>query len=211
MLKTNMKPKVVKPSPSSENLGVRKPKDKHHKQIPKYKQHHEKQKQGFFPAFPHSNGLITSSAPPRPLYSSGGGIPYTSTFESFGITNKPPYFLQSLIAKTTQSDYEIPVKPQTSSTKTGMNTMNGNEGKTKEFPMQGKTESVQYVDLVAPSKSQNIDNQPDYLALQFTKQPIKEKLKERAEYRKKNNVPPNVEVSKMMKKRLRGTKNNEEL
>jgi hypothetical protein len=198
---------------------VVKPKTKHHKQIPKYTQHHQKQKQGFFPAFPHSNGLITSSSPPRPLYSSGGGIPYTSTFESFGITNKPPYFLQSLIAKTTQSDYEIPVKPQTSSTSTGMNPMNGNEGNKKQFPEQGKTEAVQYVDLVAPTKSQNIDNQPDYLSLQPTKKEkvenkkmgneevgqriVEHKLKRKKEV--KENILKRIETKKM----LRGNKNEE--
>jgi hypothetical protein len=157
MLKSNFKPKVVKP------------KTKHHKPIPKYTQHHKKEKMGFFPNFPHSNGLIQDSAPPRPLYSSGGGIPYSSTFQSFGITNKPPYFLDSLIAKSSTSNYEMPVKPETSSTLTGMNPMNGNEGKTKQFPTQAKTQSVQYMDLVAPAKSKDAETQPDYVALTPTK------------------------------------------
>jgi hypothetical protein len=197
MLKANTKPKVVKP------------KTKHHKVIPSYTQHHKTKKMGFFPNFPHATAMAQNSAIPRPLYSSGGGIPYTSTFESYGITNKPPYFLQSLIAKTTQSDYEIPVKPETSSTKTGMNPMNGNEGKRKQFPEQGKTEAIQYVDLVAPAKSQNIDNQPDYIALQPSKQPIKEKLMERAEYRKKNEIPVDVKVSSIMKKEKMNEKRKE--
>lgn len=157
MLKSKSKSKIVKP------------KSKHHKPIPKYTQH----KQGFFPPFPHTNGLINESAPPRPLYSSGGGIPYTSTFQSFGITNKSPYFLDSLIAKGTSSSYENPVKPETSTTLTGMNTMYGNNK--NQMETQTKPESVNYVNLVQPKKKGDETTQPDYVSLVPMKQKLTQK------------------------------------
>jgi hypothetical protein len=189
MLKSKTKPKVVKP------------KIKKQISIPKYPKLHQNK---HVRNFSHSTGLFQTSLPPRPLYSSGGGIPYLSSLESYGITNKPPYYLQSLMAKTTQSDYTQPVQSQTSSVLTGANPMSGNEGKKKLFPKQAQTESVQYVDLVAPAISGNSETQPDYIALQ----PMKQTLMERSEYRKKNNIPAEKKVSQMMKqkptKTLRG-------
>lgn len=183
MLKAKTKPKVVKP------------KIKKTKSIPKYpKPHHDKHVRNF----PQTTGLIQTSLPPRPLYSSGGGIPYLSSLESYGITNKPPYYLQSLMAKTTQSDYTQPVPSQTSTVLTGGNPMSGNEGKKKLFPEQGQTESVQYVDLVAPAKSGNSETQPDYLTLQPEIKSMKHTLMERADYRKKNEIPAEQKVSEMM-------------
>lgn len=201
MLKAKTKPKVVKP------------KIKKTKPIPKYpKPHHDNHVRNF----PQTTGLIQTSSPPRPLYSSGGGIPYVSSLESYGITNKPLYYLQSLMAKTAQSDYMQPVPSQTSSVLTGANPMSGNEGKKKLFPEQGQTESVQYVDLVAPAKSGNNETQPDYLTLQpemkpspssknsDVRKPIKKTLMERADYRKKNDVPPKQTVSEMIKMEQHG-------
>lgn len=195
MLKSKTKPKVVKP------------KIKKTVSISKYpKQHQDKHIRNF----PHTTGLIQTSLPPRPLYSSGGGIPYLSSLESYGITNKPPYYLQSLMAKTTPSDYTQPVQSQTSSVLTGANPMSGNEGKKKIVPKQAQTESVQYVDLVAPAKSGNSETQPDYISLQpeIKSKPMKQTLMERSEYRKKNDIPAEKKVSEMMKqkptKTLRG-------
>ena len=225
MLKAKTKPKVVKPKIKKQIktipkyptalLGVQTPK--------RAKQHHDKHVRNF----PHSTGLIQTSLPPRPLYSSGGGISYTSTFESYGITNKPPYYLQSLMAKTTEPNYTQPAQAQTSSTVSGSNPMSKPD--TRQFETQTKSETVNYVDLVAPKKKGDDTTQPDYITLQpLPKQPIKEKLMERAEYRKKNNIPESVKVSPMIreekmkekrkefikeKKRLRGSvaKKNEEL
>jgi hypothetical protein len=190
MLKSKTRPKVVKT------------KVKKQVQIPKYpKPHHDKHVRNF----PHSTGLIQTSSPPRPLYSSGGGIPYLSSLESYGITNKPPYYLQSLMAKTTQPDYIQPVPTPTSSVLTGSNPMSG--GPKTPFPEQTKAQSVQYVDLVAPALSRNNENQPDYVALQpdfktkrkvMKDKPMKDKLIERSEYRKKNNIPAEQKVSPIM-------------
>lgn len=192
MLKAKTKPKVVKP------------KIKKTKPIPKYpKQHHDKHVRNF----PQSTGLIQTSSPPRPLYSSGGGIPYVSSLDSYGITNKPPYYLQSLMAKIAQSDYTQPVPTQTSSVLTGGNPMSGGAKITeKTFPSQAQTQSVQYVDLVTPAKSGNSETQPDYLTLQpeITSKSMKDKLVERADYRKKNEIPPEKRVSTMMKMEQHG-------
>jgi len=180
-----------------------KPKSKHHKPIPKYTQH----KQGFFPSFPHTNGLINESAPPRPLYSSGGGIPYTSTFQSFGITNKPPYFLDSLIAKSTGSSYENPVKPETSTTLTGMNTMYGNNK--NQMETQTKPESVNYVNLVQPKKKGDETTQPDYVSLV----PMKQKLtqKEMNENRMMGNEEIGQRITENKMKQMNKPNNEEEI
>ena len=191
MLKSKTKPKVVKP------------KIKKTVSIPKYpKPHQDKHIRNF----PQTTGLIQTSSPPRPLYSSGGGIPYVSSLEGYGITNKPPYYLQSLMAKTSPNDYIQPVQSQTSSVLTGANPMSGNEGKKKIFPEQGQTESVKYVDLVAPAKSGNSETQPDYISLQpeIKSKSMKDKLVERSEYRKKNDIPPEKSVSTMMKMEQHG-------
>jgi hypothetical protein len=190
MLKSRMRPKVVKT------------KVKKQVQIPKYpKPHHDKHVRNF----PHSTGLIQTSLPPRPLYSSGGGIPYLSSLESYGITNKPPYYLESLMAKTTTPDYIQPAPTPTSSVLTGGNPMSG--GPKTPFPEQTKVQSVQYVDLVSPVSSRDNENQPDYVSLQpdfkskrkvMKDKSMKDKLMERSEYRKKNNIPANEKVSPIM-------------
>jgi hypothetical protein len=211
MLKAKTKPKVVKP------------KIKKSVSIPKYpKPHHDKHVRNF----PQTTGTIQSSLPPRPLYSSGGGIPYLSSLESYGITNKPPYYLQSLMAKTAQPDYTQPVQAQTSSVLTGANPMSGGTKITeKTFPEQAQTNSVQYVDLVSPAKSGNSETQPDYVMINSdvpvkkSPQQVKDMLMERVEYRKDRNIPPEMKVSQMMRfqqhKRsnvnLRGRKNKDEL
>lgn len=198
MLKAKTKPKVVKPSIKKQ------------KAIPKYpKKHQDKHVRNF----PQTTGTIQTSSPPRPLYSSGGGIPYLSSLESYGITNKPPYYLQSLMAKTSLSDYSQPSPSQTSTVLTGGNPMSGGAKITeKTFPSQAQTQSVQYVDLVAPAKSGNSETQPDYIALepditgniQQPKNKMKNELIERAEYRKKNNIPAEKKVSEMMKMEQHG-------
>jgi hypothetical protein len=214
MLKSKTKPKVVKP------------KIKKTVSIAKYpKQHQDKHVRNF----PQTTGTIQTSLPPRPLYSSGGGIPYLSSLESYGITNKPPYYLQSLMAKTSQNDYTQPAQAQTSSVLTGANPMSGGAKITeKTFPPQAQTQSIQYVDLVAPAKSGNSETQPDYIALEpditgnIQTRPankMKNELIERAEYRKKNNIAADKKVSEIMameqhgfikptpsSKRLRGEK-----
>jgi hypothetical protein len=123
--------------------------------------------QGFFNPFTSNTSVAQSSIPPRPQYSSGGGIPYTSTLESFGVSNKPPYYLESLIAKDTQQKYIQPVPSTSSSVLVGSNPMNGGSSviTTTSFPTQGKSESVQYVDLVAPAKKGNGETQPDFILL----------------------------------------------
>jgi hypothetical protein len=200
MLKSKTKPKVVKPK-------IKKPVS-----IAKYpKQHQDKHVRNF----PQTTGTIQTSLPPRPLYSSGGGIPYLSSLESYGITNKPPYYLQSLMAKTSQNDYTQPAQAQTSSVLTGANPMSGGAKITeKTFPPQAQTQSIQYVDLVAPAKSGNSETQPDYIALETDimgniQQPrpankMKNELIERAEYRKKNNIAADKKVSEIMKMEQHG-------
>jgi hypothetical protein len=123
--------------------------------------------QGFFNPFTSNTSVAQSSIPPRPQYSSGGGIPYTSTLESFGVSNKPPYYLESLIAKDTQPKYTQPVQSSSSSVLVGSNPMNGGSSviTTTSFPTQGKSESVQYIDLVAPAKKGNGETQPDFILL----------------------------------------------
>ena len=210
------KPKIKKQSKTIPKyptalLGVQTPK--------RAKQHHDKHVRNF----PHSTGLIQTSLPPRPLYSSGGGIPYTSTFESYGITNKPPYYLQSLIAKTTEPNYTQPAQAQTSSTVSGSNPMS--KPKTETFETQTKSESVDYVDLVAPKKKGDDTTQPDYIALQpLPKQTLTQKEKNEnkmmgneevgqriTEYKlnRKKEVKENIMKRIETKKRLRGKKNEE--
>jgi hypothetical protein len=185
MLKSKTRPKVVKT------------KVKKQVQIQKYpKPHHDKHVRNF----PHSTGLIQTSLPPRPLYSSGGGIPYLSSLESYGITNKPPYYLESLMAKTTTPTYIQPTPTPTSSVLTGGNPMSG--GSQTPFPEQTKAQSVQYVDLVSPALSRNNETQPDYVSLQpdfkSKRKVIKDKLMERSDYRKNNNIPAEQKVSSIM-------------
>ena len=210
-----LKAKPIKPSPSSENLGVRKHKQKKAPKAKKprvkkaspihegYQASHYKtdqiHTQGFFNPFVHNSGIVQSTAVPRATISRGG-IPYTSTFETYGITNKPPYFIESLIPQNIKSNYEVPKQSQTSTTISGSNPMS--QPNLNEFPEQGKTQSVDYVDLVAPSKKGNSETQPDYITLQpldgVTKPITKETLMDRSEYRKKNNIPPEKKVSEIM-------------
>lgn len=189
--------------------------------VQQYQESHYKTHQihtkGYFNPFVHNSGVATSSSSSIPHYTSSGGIPYTSTFESYGITNKAPYFLESFITKNAEANYQQPMLSQTSTTLSGSNPMS--KPKTETFETQTKSESVNYVDLVAPKKKGNDTTQPDYIALQpLAKKTIKEKLIERAEYRKKNDIPESVKISPLIKqekmkerKNLRGTKNNEEL
>jgi hypothetical protein len=156
--------------------------------------------QGFFNPFSHNTGMVQSSNVPQARPASGG-IPYISTFETYGISNKPPYFLESLLPQNIKPNYEIPTQSQTGTTISGGNPMN--QPKAKEFIEQGKTQVVDYINLVAPSKKGNSETQPDYISLQPVKaeqqtKPIKERLMERSEYRKKNNISPEKKVSEIM-------------
>ena len=180
--------------------------------------------QGFFNPFAHNTSVATSSTSSIPHYTSSGGIPYTSTFESYGITNKPPYFLESFIPQT-QSNYQQPTPSQTSSTVSGSNPMS--KPKTKTFESQTKTDTVDYVDLVAPKKKGDDTTQPDYITLQsLPKQTLTQKEKNEnkmmgneevgqriTEYKlnRKKEVKENIMKRIETKKRLRGTKKNEEL
>lgn len=234
MLKAKSIKRKQKKAPKAKKPRVKKPLPIHQEHQSSHYATKQIHTQGFFNPFPHNTGKAQTSSTSIPHYSSGSGIPYTSTFDSYGITNKPPYFLESYIAKTTEPNYLQPVPSQMSTTVSGSNPKNKPEIKT--FETQTKPESVQYVDLVLPAKSQNNENQPDYINLQpekerKPKQTMKEKLMERAEYRKKNDIPESVKVSPMIreekmkeverkrkefikeKKRLRGSgaKKNEEL
>jgi hypothetical protein len=137
------------------------------KRVQQHQAGHYQPKQGFFNPFTSNTSVAQTSNPPRPQYSSGAGIPYTSTLESFGVSNKPPYYLESLIAKDTQPKYTQPVQSSSSSVLVGSNPMNGGSSviTTTSFPTQGKSESVQYVDLVAPAKKGNGETQPDFILL----------------------------------------------
>jgi hypothetical protein len=179
---------------------VKKPLSIHQERQASHYQPHQIHTQGFFNPFSHNTGLVQSSNVPQARPESGG-IPYTSTFETYGITNKPPYFLESLLPQNIRPNYETPVQPQTGTTISGGNPVT--QPKPKEFIEQGKTQTVDYVDLVAPSKKGNSETQPDYISLQPVKaeqqtKPIKERLMERAEYRKKNNISPDKKVSEIM-------------
>jgi len=167
--------------------------------------------QGFFNPFTHNTGMAQSSNIPRATIS-GGGIPYTSTFETYGITNKPPYFLESLLPQNIRPNYEMPMQAKTSTPVSGGNPMN--EAKPKDFQEQGKSQNVQYVDLVAPAKKGNSETQPDYVMIETDvmgniQQPrpankMKNELIERSEYRKKNNIAPEKKVSEIMKMEQHG-------
>jgi hypothetical protein len=162
---------------------------------------------GYFNPFAHNSGVATSSSSSIPHYTSSGGIPYTSTFESYGITNKAPYFLDSFITKNAEPNYQQPVPSQTSTTLSGSNPMS--IPKTKTFETQTKTDTVDYVDLVAPATKGNKENQPDYVSVVPMKQTMKDKLIERAEYRKKNDIPESVKVSPLIKKEKMNEKRND--
>jgi hypothetical protein len=158
--------------------------------------------QGFFNPFTHNTGMAQSSNIPIARMT-GGGIPYTSTFESYGITNKPPYFLESFIPQNIRPNYEMPKQSKTATTISGANPMN--EAKPKDFKEQGKLQNIQYVDLVEPSKVGNSETQPDYITIETdimgNIQPankMKNELMERVEYRKKNNIPPEKKISSLM-------------
>lgn len=163
--------------------------------------------QGFFNPFTHNTGMAQSSNIPRATIS-GGGIPYTSTFESYGITNKPPYFLESFIPQNIRPNYEMPMQAKTSTPVSGGNAMN--EAKPKDFQEQGKSQNVQYVDLVAPAKKGNSETQPDYVIIEtdvmgnIQPNKMKNELIKRSEYRKKNNIPPEKKVSDIMAMEQRG-------
>lgn len=239
---------------------AKKPKKKHVKPASSTVQHYQASHyktdqihtQGFFNPFPHNTAVTQSSNIPQAPRGSSGGIPYTSVFETYGITNKPPYFLESYIPKTTESTYKQPAPAQTSTTISGSNPMS--KPKTNTFESQTKPDSINYVDLVDPAQKGVMESQPDYINIQpsnwdsMTKKKIrkekqnekkenmmmgkeeqfqkiqpkrKDTLLERAEFRKKNTVPESVGVSPLIKekkdiinekrKRLRGTKKNEEL
>lgn len=111
---------------------------------------------------PTQTNAIQSHAPQIP-HQMTGGIPYTSTLETFGVSNKPPYFLESLISKSSPMSYSMPVTSTTSTTTSGSNTMS--ESKPKMFEEQTKPTSVDYVDLVEPFKNGNKETQPDYILL----------------------------------------------
>jgi hypothetical protein len=148
---------------------------------------------------PMNTGIQTTSVPVANSY---GGIPYTSSQSQFGLTNKPPYLLESLIAKAPPTNYLQPTPAPTATTINGGNLKN--EPKLKDFQEQGKTQPVDYVDLVAPSKSGNSETQPEYITLQPESKLMKQTLVKRSEYRKKNEIPPEKRVSTMMKMEQHG-------
>jgi hypothetical protein len=114
-----------------------------------------------------NNPIVTDSQPPQIHHQmTGGGIPYTSVFDNFGITNKPPYFLESFIAKTAPMTYSIPTPSSMSTTISGSNPMT--QSKTKMFEEQTKPKSIEYVDLVEPSLNGNKETQPDYVLFDST-------------------------------------------
>ena len=195
MLKTKPIKRKPKKAPKAKKPRVKKPLPLHQERQASHYKTDQITTQGFFNPFSHNTGMAQSSDVPRARMS-GGGIPYTSTFESYGITNKPPYFLESLLPQNIRPNYEMPTQSKTATTISGANPMN--EAKPKDFKEQGKSENIQYVDLVAPSKKGNSETQPDYIALQPEIKPMKDKLVERAEYRKKNNIAPETKVSEMM-------------
>ena len=135
-------------------------KTKHHKINKHHKNNYETQTISHF--IPTQTNAIQSHAP-QITHQMTGGIPYTSSLESFGVSNKPPYFLESFIAKSSPMTYSIPVPSPTSTTLTGANTMT--EIKPKAFEEQTKSQSVDYVDLVEPYKKGNMETQPDFILL----------------------------------------------
>lgn len=184
---------------------------------------HQIHSKGYFNPFAHNSGVATTSSSLIPHYTSSGGIPYTSTFESYGITNKAPYFLDSFITKNAEANYQQPIPSQTSTTLSGSNPMS--TPKTQTFKTQTKTDTVDYVDLVAPASKENKETQPDYITLQPQQLTKKEKRENKMmgneeietriiEHKKKQRskeVKQNIMDRIAIKKRLRGTKNNEEL
>lgn len=136
------------------------PKKKHSKA----KHSKPKSKTTMYKALPANSNVQSSSVPIAQQSISGGGIPYLSSLETtFGITNKPPYYLESLIAKSTPTTYLIPKQTPSTTTISGSNNLIN--GKTDFSKDQSKSESVEYVDLVSPMKSQNAETQPDYIKL----------------------------------------------
>jgi hypothetical protein len=224
MLKAKPIKRKPKKAPKAKKPRVKKPLPIHQEHQASHYQPHQITTQGFFNPFSHNTGMAQSSNIPQARTSSGG-IPYTSTFETYGITNKPPYFLESFLPQNIKPNYEIPIPSQTSTTISGANPMN--QPKQKEFQEQGKTKTIDYVDLVSPAKSGNNETQPDYVSLIPMKQNITTKeisidgtilekptvLPRKSINKNKKNVtnPRKKEVKQEIKKQLRGTKNNEEL
>ena len=232
-----LKVKRTKPQTPKRSKGKKAPKAKKiyikppSTTVQQYQESHYKTHQintkGYFNPFAHNSGVATSSSSLIPHYTLSGGIPYTSIFESYGITNKAPYFLDSFITKNAEANYQQPIPSQTSSTLSGSNPMS--TPKTKTFETQTKTDTVDYVDLVAPATKGNTESQPDFISVvpmkTLTKKEknenkmmaneeietriIEHKRKERKERSKE--VKQNIMDRIAIKKRLRGTKNNEEL
>jgi hypothetical protein len=222
MLKTKPVKRKQKKTPKAKKPRVKKALPLHQQYQASHYQTKQITTQGFFNPFTHNTGMAQSSSIPQARMTMGG-IPYTSTFESYGISNKPPYFLESLLPQNIRPNYEMPKQSPTATTVSGGNPMN--EPKPNQFQEQGKSENVQYVDLVAPAKQGNSETQPDYVMINSdvpvkkSPQQVKDMLMERVEYRKDRNVPPEMKVSQMMRfqqhKRsnvnLRGRKNKDEL
>ena len=153
-----LKSKSKTPKTKAPKKKVSKP--KHFKKNKHHKTKQTIETPGHF--IPTQTNAIQSHAP-QIHHQMTGGIPYTSTLETFGVSNKPPYFLESLIAKSSPMTYSMPVASTTSTTITGSNTMT--ESKPKMFEEQTKPTSVDYVDLVEPFKKGNKETQPDYILL----------------------------------------------
>jgi hypothetical protein len=154
MLKSKSKTPKRKAQKKKVNKAKRHKINKHHKN------NYETQTVSHF--IPTQTNAIQSHAP-QITHQMTGGIPYTSSLESFGVSNKPPYFLESLIAKSSPMTYSMPVPSSTSTTLTGANTMI--EPKSKAFEEQTKSQSVDYVDLVEPYKKGNMETQPDFILI----------------------------------------------
>ena len=126
---------------------------------------------------PMNTGIQSTAVPVANSY---GGIPYTSSQSQFGLVNKPPYLLESLIAKAPPTNYLQPTPAPTSSVTQGANIMT----QTRSMVNQTKTQSVDFIDLVNPAKKGNNETQPEYLMLNTT-QPKKSSINNEEKVAKK--------------------------
>jgi hypothetical protein len=126
---------------------------------------------------PMNTGIQSTAVPVANSY---GGIPYTSSQSQFGLTNKPPYLLESLIAKAPPTNYLQPTPAPTSSVTQGGNIMT----QTRSMVNQTKTQSVNFIDLVNPAKKGNNETQPEYIMMNTT-QPKKSSINNEEKVAKK--------------------------
>jgi hypothetical protein len=159
---------------------------------------------------PNNTNIQSTSVPVANSY---GGIPYTSSqsqYSQFGLVNKPPYLLESLIAKAPPSNYLQPVASQTTSVTQGGNIMT----QTRSMANQTKTQSVNFIDLVKPAKNGNNETQPEYLMINTT-QPKKSSInneekvaKKLTEMKKQEKIQQSKEPSYLRGSYLKGNLSN---